>query len=478
MPPSSPSRGNGADGTTQRPLSLLLALMAQKIVLPLVFIAALWILYFAPETVASIAPPLWPRWLSFGGNERLVNVLPPQPNTMFDAWQLGQINARLLLKEQALLADAASSTAEHGHRDDIAASIQALLSEAAVIVGRDAPLTSSELHGIATMLKELEGGQTLSQRVRGFLSFVNVMWFVSICGVGITTLPILIGLGRVLGGPLSRIIGTLYADVVVPVFVMLIPLYEYIAFVGCYLAVVSGVRSHLAGEHDTGIYVALSGLVLSIVAAAYSVMRHFVYRLQRGARPRWGQSEALTALQESENARLYAELRAQLGPSCETHLLNLYVMCIFTPVTALLQSHLLGFIAVVSLYSLLGFSVVSRGLCFVIGFDSPSSLERTLTSSTALVSGFFALRISSAYGARGALATFLSPFTTGVMAFGVSVMLLAALIQSSKFYRANDYGHRQRVALAYYIATIFFRECVWSHRNVQFWHYVSCSICA
>ena len=48
------------------------------------------------------------------------------------------------------------------------------LSNAEALVGRS--ITSKQLSGMAAVLREIDQAQSLMDRVRGFLSFANILW--------------------------------------------------------------------------------------------------------------------------------------------------------------------------------------------------------------------------------------------------------------------------------------------------------------
>lgn len=121
------------------------------------------------------------------------------------------------------------------------------------------------------------------------------------------------------------------------------------------------------------------------------------------------------------------------------------------------QSSLLGFVAVASLFSLLGFIVVPIGCGWLIGWSDPGSMIVTAISAGSLTLILILRKIAGLLPYEGIMNSlpffdyFFSPFSIGLSIFGSLTLSLAGLIISSRSYReawALSYAQANAVYLA------------------------------
>ena len=86
-------------------------------------------------------------WILAPAQQRIHEVLPPVPNTLTQAFALGQLSGTALT--------------------------DGVLDAAATILGRQAPLTVLEFQGVEHAIQQFEGRTSLWGKVWGFVSFVN-----------------------------------------------------------------------------------------------------------------------------------------------------------------------------------------------------------------------------------------------------------------------------------------------------------------
>ena len=69
--------------------------------------------------------------------------------------------------------------------------VNSILQEAGLLADKGRPLTSSELHGIAKTVQDLDNGRSIVDRVKGMFNVINLIWILAICGImaGIFTFP-------------------------------------------------------------------------------------------------------------------------------------------------------------------------------------------------------------------------------------------------------------------------------------------------
>ena len=93
-------------------------------------------------------------------------VLPPVPRTLSEAFALGELAQRITTE-----AAWSSQRAE-------------LLAHAAKLVGSES-MTLEQLEQVPRYLLELEEHRGIISRVTGAFTFINLMWLVSIVGIGV-----------------------------------------------------------------------------------------------------------------------------------------------------------------------------------------------------------------------------------------------------------------------------------------------------
>jgi hypothetical protein len=155
---------------------------------------------------------------------------------------------------------------------------------------------------------------------------------------------------------------------------------------------------------DIGLYIAATGMALACPALAYSTFRH-------AGKLKGGDPQALPRMVSTWLALTLAALAM-------SH-----------------DSELLGFASVVAFYAAIGFQVCAYGLCYVIGFESDSAMERCAVTSFVLLSSVGGARfLNTSWSLGGHFA----PFRSAVSVFGCIVLFLALLIMSSRFYRRGE----------------------------------------
>eukprot|EP00756_Hemistasia_phaeocysticola_P025073 Hpha_TRINITY_DN15987_c2_g1::TRINITY_DN15987_c2_g1_i1::g.72297::m.72297 len=360
--------------------SRLRALMAWW-ALPLLFTLFNWGLALAPPdhpgraavmSACATANSLVPR--SVG------TVLPPHPATMSQCWQLAQLATQLGGTDEA----------------DV-------LSRAAVVLGDTTRgITAKELAGMASVIADVEAadGGGLVTRVLGLYSFVNMMWLIAIVGIAVSVGPATWHVLKPVRDWLVRVVKWAWRRIIWP-FVLFCHnwfIFEAAAYVFCAFLVGNG---H-ASPAERGLYLALTGLALSVPAFGYSTFLHAPM---------------------SKNGR-----DAFYSAS------NLWIASILVPNALFFDSTLTAFLAVISIFAALGFSVACYGLCYCIGFKE-GTIERCMATSALLLTGFTAARASKLLLPAG-----LGLFQTPVNVFGGVVLFLGLLIFSSKWYRYYDYS--------------------------------------
>lgn len=132
--------------------------------MPTICVGTIWLAVLDPKILE-----MFPRIIQLSDDvKNLEDVLPLSPTCFSEAFQLGQIYTELGLPD----AEPAAGQAE-------------LLAKAqAVLPHRETPVLLSHMAALPKLLKERDAQISVVDRVLGFFSFVNVIWGVSIIGIG------------------------------------------------------------------------------------------------------------------------------------------------------------------------------------------------------------------------------------------------------------------------------------------------------
>ena len=131
--------------------------------MPSICVGMVWLAVLHPVVLQS-----FPRIMQFNNVTNLEDVLPLSPTSLSQAFQLGQIYTELGLPD----AKPAPGQTE-------------LLAKAqAVLPHRETPVLLAHMAALPKILKQRDEQLSVMDRVGGFFSFVNIIWGVSIVGIG------------------------------------------------------------------------------------------------------------------------------------------------------------------------------------------------------------------------------------------------------------------------------------------------------
>jgi len=347
---------------------------------PLVLVVLSWVLWKAPSSVLEFCPQVLNH-----RNITIVEVLPPHPETLSAAFDLGMLEQKLC-------------DIEKGKKSNLE-EVAGILSQATKITGRKKLLTANELHAVRTRILEIEAHRGLITRVRGFFTFVNVLWLLAIAGMLVSVGPTVWHILKPFRKILERFIKAFVRKFLVPLLEFLHNwgFFELFSYVICWTFMAEGFR----GPPDSGFFLSLTGLGGLVVAFGYSTALHG-HKVSKEANP-----EALAQMMHS------------------------WLALCWTPFAIHFQSRFIGFMCVVAVYVVLGFNVVCFGLCYCIGFSKKEALQRCIVMSLLLLLLFGGLRI---YGIDP---LYLSPFSSAATIFGSVVLFLGLLIYSSRWYHGD-----------------------------------------
>eukprot|EP01063_Lacrimia_lanifica_P024538 TRINITY_DN32416_c0_g1_i1.p1 TRINITY_DN32416_c0_g1~~TRINITY_DN32416_c0_g1_i1.p1 ORF type:complete len:641 (+),score=148.11 TRINITY_DN32416_c0_g1_i1:63-1985(+) len=345
---------------------------------PTLFVAAHWALYTHPAEVLAKVPGVLARM-----GTSLTQVLPIHPKNLSEAYQYGRLSA--LLEVLSPGADQAP-----------------ILQAAARLAGR--AVTGEELGRVGATVAEMEARVGVVSRVRGMFSLINLVWLGSIGGITLSCGPAIWSILRPLHQHLRRLVQTIVLRVINPTvsFCHRWGLIEAANYAACFVLTADGYR--LSPEHrDAGTFISLSGLALA-------------------AGPCFAYSSALHAV----------DILRRLPHRTSAQLEGLFVAALAAPLALARESTLLGYITAFGLYGAAGFSVVSRGLCWLVGFHDKKALHVSNVIAAASLVAFSSVDVLTAQDS--AVRRVLTPFRSAGFVMSGIVHYLAMLIMTSELY--------------------------------------------
>lgn len=370
--------------------------IARWLLCPLLFVLGLWTLLLQPGLFAAF-PSLWST-----GGKGLQEVLPPHPKSRVQTFELGWHAARY---EEHCSGRAPSSS-------ERCAETLRLAGEA---VQWPEPLSEAQLLGVKALLADLDAQRSVVDRTLGLLSFVNIIWLVSIVGILATVGPFV---AYIFGPFLISIVGRLFNQVILPTIKALHRwgVLEAAAYTVAFAFSVQGSR-YSEGQAGAALNVALTGGLAFV--------------------PCWVYSTTLHVESSGGHTDEFCVITGTL------------LMLTLTPLASMHSSRLIGFLAVLSLYGALGFFVAAFPFGYMVGFSGEDALQRCLLASVMLIIGFAGLRMA------GIDAPKLQPFAAGAMCLGNVMYFLALLIQSSRWRHSRTYWQWQTGMACSLLAALF-----------------------
>ena len=343
------------------------------ILLPTLFSLLCIMVALNPQWISSKIPAMF-DFSTFG--KSIGRYLPPLPTKMSEAWDIALIYAQIQ--------NATESQSPH------------LFEKATNLLQRTTLVTRQEMDTMRKRIVEFELKRGLASQVWGFVSFVNVIWFVSILGIAVSIGPSVWKLLRPFRELLQKLFQNLWEYVIQPflTFCHNNGIFEFLLWSFISMLLVDSTRS-FQDEESAAVYVALTSLALSVVATCYSTLLH-----------------GLSFVKQTGIRRLLPI--AYLWVS-----FNMFFSSIH------FHSSLLGYLAVICLYCSLGFSVVAGHLCIFIGFTGDLAIHRCI-----IVSSLFLL-VTIGFQVYGVDGRFVQTIRSPISVFGGIILHLALLVKSA-----------------------------------------------
>ena len=405
---------------------------------PLIFTLFAWWLIFTNEITDAVQTKTGvlfsdsiPRLVRFGMVENETNnvtniygytmtapgiefELPPVPKTRSVAFKLGAVWAKL----------GGGKPAKTGSTAVLSAAEQAILfEEASTLLNRPSSTiqTVDQLTSILTSLlaEDNDVTVTVSQRVYGMFSTINVIWLISIIGISVSIFPSLYYMLKPLRECLYRCWKQLLTHVIEPTIRRCHNwgIFELCAWSFSFCVVLDAHRYY---GLEAGRYIGITGACFSVLAFLYSTATH---------------GGKVTKILNVEGSKGREKMMKKF--------IFRYSILSCLPLSLVFGSDFLGFIAVAATFQEIGFGGFAGTCCYCIGFSDKDSLIRCSFASLSLISSMVGLKVF-----ESSLVPHLAPLQTPISVFGSLVLHIALLIVSSK-HLYNGLDGKDKVSYIY-----------------------------
>lgn len=286
---------------------------------------------------------------------------------------------------------------------------------------------------------------TLFDRIRGALTFVNVIWVIASIFIVTAT-----GwLARLYLFPILRLIPA--------------SVYEALFYVVCLFFILIG-RTH---PNETGQFVAMPGVLGLIGALKVSHARHGyllkkLYGWNTVPKPNklpFNEPPEVRKQLEEEWKAYHKAQHENVGKRLDLFAIYSFIVFVVWAIVAVIyESSLIGFLAVIALQDVLGFLISITPIYFFLGFTRDSYVPRAMSASLLMLVFYTVIKIS---GNTDSL--YFDVFSTGVFLMGAFVYFIGLLLVSSRWYGQDHLLHYvQLQALAivsaligYYVGNVY-----------------------
>ena len=266
-------------------------------------------------------------------------------------------------------------------------------------------ITLEELYQIKEDINETVGEKSALSRFWGFLTFVNIVWFIAIAGMSITVIPCI---HSIFGEVIKRVakiflefmktaIKWFLKNVLIPLITFLHTwgFLELFGYLLCFQFVTEGARSDK--EETFGFMIALTGLCFIIPLFVYGTKLHLKKRRAKKNIPRF------------------------------INLLVFWLCLCYIPMTIEFQSSLMGYVVFFMLFFVFSFGTNSFAIEDLFDYRS-RACEKVFFSSTFWVLVYSILRLT------GLRFLYLKPFANPICFVGGNIMYFSVLILSANLY--------------------------------------------
>ena len=297
-----------------------------------------------------------------------------------------------------------------------------LINQAIKIAGTG-KMNAEILHKLPKYLEDIEKNSVLS-RIKGFFSFVNLIWMIAILGILISIGPVLL----LLINPFLDMLMLLWNNTILPIIIFLhkIGFFEFLGYFVSIILIADGMKVN----KEWGFFISLTGAGFMFLL--------FIYSLEYKFNNYYG-------LEFSRNKKYSKKIDKQKV------IIGILTGIIFFSLSLVFNSKLLSFLTTMDFYFLIGFYTGCFGLCYFVGFLNESDMYRVVSTSFCLMIFYIILRCLNINN------QIIELYRSPIQIFGALTYFLGLLIISSLYFDEINltYIQRQIIFIISLILVIF-----------------------
>ena len=297
-----------------------------------------------------------------------------------------------------------------------------LINQAIKIAGTG-KMNAEILHKLPKYLEDIEKNSVLS-RIKGFFSFVNLIWMIAILGILISIGPVLL----LLINPFLDMLMLLWNNTILPIIIFLHKngFFEFLGNLVSIILIADGMKVN----KEWGFFISLTGAGFMFLL--------FIYSLEYKFNNYYG-------LEFSRNKKYSKKIDKQKV------IIGILTGIIFFSLSLVFNSKLLSFLTTMDFYFLIGFYTGCFGLCYFVGFLNKSDMYRVVSTSFCLMIFYIILRCLNINN------QIIELYRSPIQIFGALTYFLGLLIISSLYFDKINltYIQRQIIFIISLILVIF-----------------------
>ena len=288
-----------------------------------------------------------------------------------------------------------------------------ILKEAKKLAGTG-QMNSEILHKLPEFLEEMDKNTVLS-RIRGFFTFVNLIWIIAILGIVISIGPSLLFILK----PIQELIMKFFVEVIIP-FILFLYNIGILEFLGYFISIIL-IADGMKVNKEWGFFISLTGVGFLIALYFYSITKYHSF----------GEFEI---------------------KSNEYIILGILITLTLFSLSIIFNSKIFSFLATIIFYYFIGFYTGCFGLCYVIGFLNDTDMYRVVATSFCLMVFYIGIKALNVNN------KIIELYRCPIQIFGAFTYFLGLLIIASaySYKRGLSYVQRQIIFIGSLLLVLFF----------------------
>ena len=279
--------------------------------------------------------------------------IPAIPTDPLSIWKLSQLEYSLKEIEKNYSIDLDKKNAT-----------EKIINQAKKIAGTG-QMNAKILHNLPKYLEQMEKNNVLS-RIKGFFTFVNLIWMIAILGILLSIGPVLL----LIINPFLDMFILFWNNTILPIIIFLYNI-GFFEFLGYFISIIL-IADGMKVNKEWGFFISLTGAGFIILLFIYSIEYKF---------------NKYYGLEFHKYEDSYSEKTDK-----KKVIIGILIEIIFFSLSLEFNSKLLSFLTTIDFYYLLGFYTGCFGLCYFVGFLNDSDMYRVVSTSFCLLIFYIILR--------------------------------------------------------------------------------------